>query len=102
MTVAAIDRLLHRATIFELNVDSYLRRTAIDHKRSRQPAAAIAAEAADQSGDTAPTATYRYKVTMALDQRPAPTALSIAPPCNRCYAIDDLRTAAPDRNESTR
>ena len=28
MTVAAIDRLVHRATIFELNVESYRRRTA--------------------------------------------------------------------------
>ena len=36
MTVAAIDRLVHRATIFELNVESYRRRTAIGHKRSRQ------------------------------------------------------------------
>ena len=42
MTVAAIDRLVHRATIFELNVESYRRRTAIDHKRSRQRAAAAA------------------------------------------------------------
>ena len=49
MTVAAIDRLVHRATIFELNVESYRRRTAIDHKRSRQRAAASAGEAADQT-----------------------------------------------------
>ena len=28
MTVAAIDRLVHHATIFELNVESYRRRTA--------------------------------------------------------------------------
>jgi DNA replication protein DnaC len=32
MTLAAVDRLVHHATIFELNVDSYRRRTAIDRK----------------------------------------------------------------------
>jgi DNA replication protein DnaC len=35
MTVAAIDRLVHHATIFELNVESYRRRAAI---RTRPPA----------------------------------------------------------------
>ena len=33
MTLAAVDRLVHHATIFELNVDSYRRRTAIENKR---------------------------------------------------------------------
>ena len=32
MTVAAIDRLVHHATIFEMNVESYRRRTAIARK----------------------------------------------------------------------
>ena len=40
MTVAAIDRLVHRATIFELNVESYRRRTAIENKRRRGASAA--------------------------------------------------------------
>lgn len=40
MTLAAVDRLVHHATIFELNVDSYRRRTALEQKRSRgRPAA---------------------------------------------------------------
>ena len=39
MTLAAIDRLVHGATIFELNVDSYRRRTAIENKRKRTPPA---------------------------------------------------------------
>ena len=30
MTLAAVDRLVHRATIFELNVESYRRRTAVE------------------------------------------------------------------------
>ena len=39
MTVAAIDRLVHHSTIFELNVESYRRRTASDKQfaRRRQP-----------------------------------------------------------------
>ena len=32
MTLAAVDRLVHHATIFEINVDSYRRRTALDRK----------------------------------------------------------------------
>jgi DNA replication protein DnaC len=32
MTVAAIDRLVHHATIFEMNVESYRRRSAIGRK----------------------------------------------------------------------
>jgi DNA replication protein DnaC len=33
MTLAAVDRLVHHATIFEMNVDSYRRRTAIQRKQ---------------------------------------------------------------------
>jgi len=33
MTLAAVDRLVHHATIFEMNVESYRRREAIDRKR---------------------------------------------------------------------
>lgn len=39
MTVAAIDRLVHHATILEMNVDSYRRRTAA----ARRGAEAVAA-----------------------------------------------------------
>ena len=36
MTVAAIDRLVHHATIFEMNVESYRRRQAVEtSKKSR-------------------------------------------------------------------
>ncbi len=35
MTFVAIDRLVHRATIFELNVESYRRRAAVESKRRR-------------------------------------------------------------------
>ena len=42
MTLAAIDRLVHRATIFELNVESYRRRTAVETKRGRGRVAARA------------------------------------------------------------
>ena len=49
------DRLVHRATIFELNVESYRRRTAIENKRTRQRAAAADVDTADQSA-AAPSA----------------------------------------------
>ena len=33
MTLAAVDRLVHHATIFEMNVESYRRREALERKR---------------------------------------------------------------------
>jgi hypothetical protein len=33
MTLAAIDRPVHHATILEMNVESYRRRAALDRKR---------------------------------------------------------------------
>jgi DNA replication protein DnaC len=33
MTLAAVDRLVHHSTIFEINVDSYRRRDAIQQKQ---------------------------------------------------------------------
>ena len=45
MTLAAVDRLVHRATIFELNVESYRRRTALQTKRGRGRAASRATPA---------------------------------------------------------
>ena len=40
MTVAAVDRLVQHSTIFELNVESYRRRTALQRKQQgpRRPA----------------------------------------------------------------
>ena len=35
MTLAAIDRLVHHATILEMNVESYRRKTAIERKRGQ-------------------------------------------------------------------
>ena len=35
MTLAAVDRLVHHATIFEMNVESYRRRSALEKKRGR-------------------------------------------------------------------
>jgi DNA replication protein DnaC len=35
MTLAAVDRLVHHATIFEMNVESYRRRSAMEAKRKR-------------------------------------------------------------------
>ena len=33
--IAAIDRLIHHSIIFEMNVESYRRRAALDRKRGR-------------------------------------------------------------------
>jgi DNA replication protein DnaC len=46
MTLAAIDRLVHHATILEMNVDSYRRKAALDRKRGpgRPPAHATQKE----------------------------------------------------------
>ena len=38
MTLAAVDRLVHHATIFEMNVESYRRREAIKRKGPGRPA----------------------------------------------------------------
>ena len=35
LTVAVVDRLVHHATIFEMNVESYRRRAALERKRGR-------------------------------------------------------------------
>lgn len=45
MTLAAVDRLVHHATIFELNVESYRRREAIERKRGPGRPAAYATPA---------------------------------------------------------
>ena len=49
MTVAAIDRLVHGASIFELNVDSYRRRTAIENKRTQRRRPEAPSTATDQA-----------------------------------------------------
>jgi len=38
MTLAAVDRLVHHATIFEMNVESYRRREAVKRKGPGRPA----------------------------------------------------------------
>ena len=43
MTVAAIDRLVHHAVIFEMNVESYRRRAALERATTSSPAAASSA-----------------------------------------------------------
>jgi DNA replication protein DnaC len=49
MTLAAIDRLVHHATIIEMNVDSYRRRSALERKRGpgRPPSHATPKTVAD-------------------------------------------------------
>lgn len=49
MTLAAVDRLVHHATIFEMNVESYRRRVALERKRGpgRPPTHATSKTSAD-------------------------------------------------------
>ena len=49
MTLAAIDRLVHHATILEMNVESYRRRTAVERRKGpgRPPTRATIKTAAD-------------------------------------------------------
>ena len=57
MTLAAIDRLVHHATIFEMNVESYRRREAIERKRGPGRPASYATPAniaADWLGQSKP------------------------------------------------
>jgi DNA replication protein DnaC len=52
MTLAAVDRIVHHATIFEINVDSYRRRAALDQKQKsagRPPTRATIKTIADVS-----------------------------------------------------
>lgn len=51
MTLAAVDRLVHHATIFELNVDSYRRRTALEKKRIRSRPATNATTKTSKTSD---------------------------------------------------
>ena len=44
MTVAAIDRLVHHATILEMNTESYRRRAALSRTNRRADADADAAD----------------------------------------------------------
>ena len=61
MTLTAVDRLVHHATIFEINVDSYRRRAALDRKN--KGAGRPQAGADQRRGDQAATAdTYRSRI----------------------------------------
>jgi len=57
MTVAAIDRLVHHAVIFEMNAESYRRRTALARQSSDTSAATGRARRAARA--TAPSDTRR-------------------------------------------
>lgn len=57
MTVAAIDRLVHHATILEMNVESYRRRAATTRRRPKgtpRSDTASNSRAAQEEGTSAP------------------------------------------------
>jgi DNA replication protein DnaC len=51
MTLAAVDRLVHHATILEMNVESYRRRAAVEQKRKRGRPASYATPVNTAAGD---------------------------------------------------
>ena len=52
MTLAAIDRLVHHATILEMNVESYRRRAALNRKRGRgRPPAHVTPKEIEKAAD---------------------------------------------------
>ena len=51
MTLAAVDRLVHHSTIFELNVESYRRRTAVEKRRRGRPATRATNKTSKPSSD---------------------------------------------------
>lgn len=51
MTLAAVDRLVHHATIFEMNVESYRRRSALETKRQKGRPASFATIKNSAEGD---------------------------------------------------
>jgi DNA replication protein DnaC len=57
MTLAAVDRLVHHATILEMNVESYRRRAALERKRGagRPPSRVTAKQIAATSDNQPPT-----------------------------------------------
>ena len=56
MTLAAVDRLVHRATIFEMNVESYRRRTAVASAKPRGRSSKHATPANTEVAPKLPTA----------------------------------------------
>ena len=54
MTLAAVDRLVHHSTIFELNVESYRRRTAVQKRTRGRPATRATTKTSKPSSDDHP------------------------------------------------
>jgi DNA replication protein DnaC len=54
MTLAAVDRLVHHSTIFEINVDSYRRRAALERKQDAARATAPSAKITPSDSVVAP------------------------------------------------
>ena len=63
LCLGPVDRLVHRATIFELNVESYRRRTAVAATQRRR--GRIAKHASPTNTDVAPRTKRASKTTRA-------------------------------------
>jgi DNA replication protein DnaC len=83
MTVAVVDRLVHQATIFEMNVESYRRRAALQRKR-----AAAARRSTQQSRPT--------------PDRRAATFKTSNPLARQSHHDNDANAAMPDSHPDCR
>jgi len=74
MTLAAIDRLVHHATIIEMNVESYRRRAALERKRGpgRPPSQAFIARQ------------FGWEAVLPRGSRHLPQTPSVLPKSHRC------------------
>jgi hypothetical protein len=96
MTVAAIDRLVHHATIFEMNVESYRRRSAASRKAGKP-----------QEPVTAQTILIVAPRHQHACQRQSPAAIIPTPYRQRVILIDaqshpDRRATATDSDPPLR
>ena len=55
MTLAAVDRLVHHATILELNVESYRRRSALERQRGSKRPPRTTARATEPDAERQPS-----------------------------------------------
>src|ERR1700732_5354977 len=104
MTVAVVARLVHHATIFEMNVESYRRRAALERKRGRgRP---LGEATLDVSG-TFPGEAIRLPIQIAaLQARPPtrskPPGLRSAGSRMRCVVVPRQRRTCTPRGSAKR
>ena len=100
MTLAAVDRLVHRATIFELNVESYRRRAAVSATQAKRAPGRAADRATPANTEVTPppapaskrnqseTTPRRLPMARSPPARPGPAAATSSHPDCRASHSD--------------